>query len=256
MALLEVRRLFFAYPAARGVRRPSNEAAVLTNISFTLRKGESLAVVGESGSGKSTLARIVAGLLKPERGSVFFEGRTPSSYIETGKPSPIQLVFQNYSLALNPFLTVREIISEGLWGVDVKNPEREVRRLLGSVQLSETLADARPSNLSGGEKQRVSIARAIAARPALLVLDEPTSSLDAVTKAGILDCIAGIRIVHGIGILLITHDLEAAAETAERIGVLSRGELVELEPTTKLLRQPQHPFTRTLIEAMLPPARQ
>ena len=240
----------------RGVRGagPSRVEAV-AGVSFKLGPVETLGIVGGSGAGKSTLARLLLALERPDRGVVRFEGNPISEWPES-RVRPLrqrfQAVFQDPSLSLDPCLRVGTIIAEPLVahavGGTVERRKR-VADLLDQVGLPAIAADRRPSEFSGGERQRIAIARALATRPKLLILDEPVSSLDVSVQAQILDLIAELRKRHRIAVVLISHDLEVVREVCERVAVMHHGSFVEDGPTAKILENPQHEYTRALLEA-------
>jgi peptide/nickel transport system ATP-binding protein len=203
-------------------------------------------LVGESGSGKSTLTRVLVGLQRPTAGSVELAGAAP-----VPGAGRAQLVFQDPSAALDRRQTVGGALDEALRlarrrGVPVAGDD--VVRLLERVGLEPAHAARRPWQLSGGQRQRVVIARALAARPDLLVLDEPVSSLDAVVRAGVLDLLRSLR-ADGVALLVVSHDLAAVEALVDEVVVLHRGAVVESGPTADVLRTPQHPVTAALVAA-------
>jgi peptide/nickel transport system ATP-binding protein len=240
----------------RGVRGagPTTVEAV-AGVSFELEPLETLGIVGGSGAGKSTLARLILALERPDRGVVRFEGLPISAWPESGvRPlrQRFQAVFQDPSLSLDPCLRVGTIIAEPLVAHAIGNiaeRQKRVADLLDQVGLPAFAADRRPSEFSGGERQRIAIARALATRPKLLVLDEPVSSLDVSVQAQILDLIAGLRREHQIAVVLISHDLEVVREVCERVAVMHRGAFVEEGPTAHILENPRHPYTNALVNA-------
>jgi peptide/nickel transport system ATP-binding protein len=240
----------------RGVRGtgPSTIEAV-AGVSFQLDPVETLGIVGGSGAGKSTLARLLLALEYPDRGIVRFEGHPISEWPES-RVRPLrrkfQAVFQDPSLSLDPCLRVDTIIAEPLVAHAIgnnTNRRKRVADLLDQVGLSASAADRHPSEFSGGERQRIAIARALATGPKLLILDEPVSSLDVSVQAQILDLIAELRQQHQIAVVLISHDLEVVREVCERVAVMHHGVFVEEGPTAQVLERPQHQYTRALLEA-------
>jgi peptide/nickel transport system ATP-binding protein len=240
----------------RGVRGtgPSTIEAV-AGVSFQLDPVETLGIVGGSGAGKSTLARLLLALEYPDRGIVRFEGHPISEWPES-RVRPLrrefQAVFQDPSLSLDPCLRVDTIIAEPLVAHaigDTADRRKRVADLLDQVGLSASAADRHPSEFSGGERQRIAIARALATGPKLLILDEPVSSLDVSVQAQILDLIAELRQQHQIAVVLISHDLEVVREVCERVAVMHHGVFVEEGPTAQVLERPQHQYTRALLEA-------
>lgn len=229
----------------------------VAGVDLQVARGETLAIVGESGSGKSTLARIMVGLDLPTAGTVLFEGeplRTDSLQWRRAFALRVQLVFQSASYALNPLKTVRSAVAEPLRVHGVARAERaeRVRELLEMVELrpSESFASRYPRQISGGQRQRVVIARAMALNPALLVADEPVSSLDVSVRNQILNLMLDLKEKFKFTMVLITHDLSVARGMADRIAVMRRGELVEVGPADEVLDRPSHSYTQALLEAV------
>ena len=225
------------------------------DVSFTLNRGECVALVGESGSGKTTIARTIAGLHPIDGGQIMsYDESLPAqarrrSIIECRR---IQIVFQDPSDALNPRHTVRGAIgrpAQVLRGLSRRDADDEADRLLGLVRLPQGLGDRYPTELSGGERQRVGIARALAAEPEVMICDEITSALDVSVQAAVLSLIAELRESLGLSILLITHDLGVVSTIADQVLVLDRGLIVESGDTPTLLTHPEHPYTRSLLAA-------
>jgi peptide/nickel transport system ATP-binding protein len=229
--------------------------AAVREVSFQAAAGECLAVVGASGSGKTTVARCVVGLHRPRRGNMLLDGRPLAPRARDRLPEArrrIQIVFQDPFGSLNPRHRVVDAVARPariLRGVDPEQARGEALDLLEMVRLPRSVARVYPPQLSGGERQRVAIARALAARPDLVVCDEITSSLDASVQAAVLDLLAGLRADLGMAILLISHDLGVVASIADRVLVLEEGSVREEGPTARVLRRPEHPSTRRLVEA-------
>lgn len=213
----------------------------LLDIDLDVTAGQSLAVVGESGSGKSTLLRVVAGLIRPDRGVV--------ENLAGGRP---QMVFQDAGASLTPWLTVGELIGERLEreGITGTARARRVEDVLDVVGLSGEVSRFRAASLSGGQRQRVAIARAIVIPPPILLCDEPTSSLDASLAATVLNLLNRFRREFGFAMLFVTHDLTVARLVADRITVMYLGKVVEAGPVEKVLDRPAHPYTRALLAAV------
>ncbi|MBA4025154.1 MAG: ABC transporter ATP-binding protein [Gordonia sp.] len=240
-------------------RRSIAGTAALTDISVDLRPGEILGLVGESGSGKSTIGRIVAGLIRPTSGTAAHDGAV---YNIAGDGLPkltpatrtaIQMVFQDPYASLNPRRTVASTLSEPLQlhGSPGSGELREsLEKLLTQVGLSWDLLPRYPAQLSGGQRQRVAIARAIALEPAVLVADEPVSSLDITTAQQIITLLRSLRDELGLAILFVSHDLGVVAALCDRVAVLSAGEVVETGSTAEVFDNPAHPYTRGLIESI------
>lgn len=225
------------------------------DLSLTIEPGETLAVVGESGCGKSTTAAVVAGLLPPTSGTVIVDG-TPLTD-RRRKPAlkrKIQMVFQHSDQALDRRWSVERAIAEPLRHLtDLDRSQRaaRVREVLADVRLDDTFLDRTPRTLSGGQAQRVAIARALACRPELVVLDEPTASLDHSVRGTQLRLLQRLQHEHGLSYLLITHDISSVQQIADRVVVMYRGSVMETGTTTEVLSSPAHPYTRALIGSIL-----
>ncbi|MGI9254583.1 MAG: oligopeptide/dipeptide ABC transporter ATP-binding protein, partial [Thermomicrobiales bacterium] len=252
--LLEIRGLQTHFPTRRGV------AKVLDGLDLTVGKGEIVGVVGESGSGKSVTGYSVIGLLKhPGRiagGQILYDGKDLTKLNDKGwealRGKEIAMIFQNPRSCLNPLLSVGDQISQVLHyrrGMSTSEARAETIRLLGTVHIPEP--DRRMNSythqLSGGMAQRVMIAMAISCRPRLLIADEPTTGLDVTTEHQILELLREMRDVTGAGIILITHDLNMAAEVCDRIAVMYAGTIVEQAPVLDFFSQPRHPYTLGLL---------
>lgn len=252
--LLEIRALNASY-AARGWRK--KKRAALIDISLELRRGETLAIVGESGSGKSTLARCLLGLQRVQSGTIHFAGKSlalDSSAEWLPLRRQLQIVFQDPYASLDPSMRIREVLLEPLQIHALGNSrnvrESRIHELLELVGLDESVLMRYPHQLSGGQNQRIAIARALAVDPLYLICDEATSALDAAHQSHILSLLQALQKQRGLGLLLITHDLRLVRACADRIGVLYRGALVELGDTETVLTTPQHPHTQSLLAAM------
>lgn len=244
------------------VRTDSNQRLkVLDEVSLEVRPGEFVALVGESGSGKTLTTRLMMGLLDSScehiEGSVLFDGQTVSSPGHPGHPPlgrKVGAVFQDPTTALNPVMTVRAHLAEVLnehQALSRSEVESRSVELLGQVGIAEpALRMAQyPHQLSGGLCQRVMIALAIANRPALLIADEPTTALDATVQARILELIASIRRDLGTAVLMVSHDLSVVKAVADRVLVMKSGRIVEEGPLERVMKQPEHPYTRLLIDS-------
>ncbi|MFC3957946.1 ABC transporter ATP-binding protein [Halovivax cerinus] len=226
----------------------------VSDVSLTVDRGETLGVVGESGSGKSTLANLVTGLHTPTDGTVTIDGSPVGA--ATDRPADlladVGVVFQNASSSINPRMTVGDAIAEPLitqgWSADER--EERIAELLDLVELSDQHLDRYAHELSGGQAQRVSIARAIATEPRVLVLDEPVSALDVSVKGSILNLLMRIQAELDLTYLFISHDLSAVKHVADRIAVMYLGELMEVGPAADLFERPAHPYTQALLAAI------
>ncbi|MEU7990308.1 ABC transporter ATP-binding protein [Streptosporangium canum] len=234
-----------------GARRPA-----LDGVSLSVAPGEVVGVVGESGSGKTTLARCVAGLERPDAGTILLGGADCSDYGRMGRGAvrqarrTAQMIFQDPYSTLNPARTVGAALGEALWADGRPAAPDDVARLLESVGLGRDMAGMRPAGLSGGERQRVAIARAVAGEPRLLICDEPVSALDVSVQAQILGLLAELRERLSMAMLFITHDLAVVRQIADRIYVLESGRCVETGPAEQVLDAPTHPYTRALLASV------
>jgi peptide/nickel transport system ATP-binding protein len=226
---------------------------VLSDIAFTLGKGETLGLVGESGSGKTTLAKTLLGITAPDPGSVItISGKTAEAHVERRvfeMVKAVQIVFQNPDSALNRAHSVRQILSRAIARLG-GGPERaRLDALTGSVRLTAAQVAARPRQLSGGQKQRVAIARALAGEPELVVCDEPTSALDVSVQAAILNLLADLQAREGVSYLFISHDLKVVRFISDRIAVLYLGRMMEIGASDEVFDGPHHPYTEALLSA-------
>lgn len=248
--VMSVRGLTKIYPTPEG-----DDIVAAEDVTFDLHRSESLALVGESGSGKSTVARMCVGLETPSAGEVFFDsaGAGGAEERSTGRSRVVQMVFQDPATSLDP----RQKIGRGL--VELLVVGRGLDRCAAAVRSVELLervgldarhATVRPGMLSGGQRQRVAIARALALEPEVLILDEAVSALDVSVQAQILNLLAEIRASGPIAFLFITHDLAVVRQVADSAIVMRRGHIVESGPVDRVLDEPRHDYTRTLIDAI------
>ena len=226
---------------------------VLKDISFTLSKGETLGIAGTSGAGKTTLIRILMQLLRPDGGVVLYHGLDLGEL--SGKEMlaarrTMQMIFQNPAAELHPRMTIRESIEEPsrLYGKMDRFEER-MQEMLSRLQLRRELLSRYPAELSGGELQRVALARLLLISPEVLILDEPTSMLDVSVQAEILTLLQELQEEQKIAYLFISHDLDVLAAMARRVGILSAGRLVEIGAAEDVLHHPQHPYTQELVSS-------
>ncbi len=251
MSLLELHDVEVAY-----TRRGREPVRAVAGASLALSPGEIVGLVGESGCGKSTLARAAAGLVAPSEGSIEFDGRPQAPLGRRARPRHdvgLQLVFQDPYSSLNPRRRIGSQLADALRINDLAAPAERARRvagLLAEVGLPESAVDSYPHQFSGGQRQRLAIARALAAQPTALVLDEPLSSLDASAQAQVANLLVRLCREHQIAMLLISHDLAIVRQIADRISVMYLGVIVESGPTATLWNDPQHPYTRALIAAI------
>ena len=228
------------------------------DVSFAVRKGETLALVGESGCGKSTIARLIVGLYAPSRGRIEFDGveiSDPSASAATaGMRRRMQMIFQDPFASLNPRWRVHDIVAEPIIVLNIIENKNQVRdrvaELLTQVGLAPEDGRKYPHEFSGGQRQRISIARALSGRPEFLVCDEPTSALDVSVQAQILNLMSELQSRLGLTYLFISHNLAVVSHVADRIGVMYLGRLVEIADADELFARPRHPYTRMLLDAV------
>ncbi|ARE39001.1 ABC transporter ATP-binding protein [Rhodovulum sp. P5] len=246
-------KAFAARGGMFGVTRRAVKA--VDNLSFALRRGETLGVVGESGSGKTTVSRIVTRLLEADSGAVEVAGKdllacTPRQLRDMRRD--IQMVFQDPMASLNPRKRVEDIIAQGpiVHGADPKAARQKARDLLELVELSPAAATRYPHEFSGGQRQRIGIARALAMEPKVIVADEPVSALDVSVQAQVLRLLADLRDRLHLSLLFVTHDLRVAAQLCDRVIVMQKGEIVESGVTAELFADPRHPYTQQLLASI------
>jgi peptide/nickel transport system ATP-binding protein len=229
---------------ARGIVKSFGRHRVLDEVDLTIRAGETVALVGESGSGKSTLGRILVGLERPDAGELLAEGRP----VKPGPRAGVGMIFQDPYDSVDPRMNVRRIVAEPLGR---RAPQERVRAMLDDVGLAGLGLDERVDHLSGGQRQRLCIARALIADPDVVVCDEATAALDAVTRTRVLDLLLRLQARRGVGMLFITHDLDVATRFADRICVLESGRIVEEGAAETVRADPQHPYTQRLFASAL-----
>jgi oligopeptide/dipeptide ABC transporter ATP-binding protein len=255
--LLSVSNLTTVFETASG------PLAAVNDVSFHIRTGETLGLVGESGSGKSVTALSIMRLVQPPgriaAGRIVFKGRNLLTVSERDmqavRGADISLIFQEPATALNPVFTIGDQIGETLV-VHRRATKREAKRraieMLEAVRIPDPAArvDDYPHQLSGGMRQRVLIAMALACRPSLVIADEPTTALDVTIQAQVLDLLREMKSAFNLSLLLITHDLGVVAETADRVAVMYAGRIVETGPVRAIFHDPQHPYTRGLLASI------
>ena len=255
--LLRVTDLVRHYPMPReSLFGPVQTVKALNGVSFTVEAGRSLGIVGESGSGKSTIARIVMALDAPTSGSVELLGRDlhtiPKSELRAARRD-FQMVFQDPYGSLDPRQTVARIVAEPLEALAETGRAEQRERAsesLSAVGLRTTDLDKYPHEFSGGQRQRIAIARALITRPKLIVADEPVSALDVSVQAQVLNLMQDLQQQFGISYLLISHDLAVVNHLCDDVAVVWKGKIVEQGAPERLFRDAQHPYTRSLLEAV------
>ncbi|MFQ5942871.1 MAG: ABC transporter ATP-binding protein [Anaerolineales bacterium] len=236
------------------IRRVPVTVKAVDGVFFQVHRGETFGLVGESGSGKSTIAYITVGMYQPTEGTMYFEGQ---DLFVNGLDRPgalrkqIQIVFQDPGSSLNPRRTIRQILELPL---QIHRPQadrlQEVMRLLDMVELPVEYMHKYPQMLSGGEKQIVAIARALATEPSLIILDEPTSALDVSVQGKIINLLLRLQEELGLTYLFITHDLSLMRNVASRVGIMYLGKICEVAEAAQFFQDPQHPYTQMLLSSI------
>lgn len=259
--LIRVSELVKDFPNTDRTRRLSGIGVTraIDKLTLAIRRGESLGIIGESGSGKTTLGRCIVGLERPTSGSINFEDL--DLRIDRSRPSPtwfrhVQIVFQDSFGAMNPRYTVRAVLDEPLRLLDSLSPEDRAARIedmMREVRLEPRLLAVTRHELSGGQAQRVNIARALIVQPRCIVLDEPVSSLDASIRGGILRLLRQVSNRYGVTYLYISHDLDTVELVCDRVAIMNRGSVVEVGPTSTIFNSARHPYTKRLLASRLTP---
>jgi len=257
--LLTVRDLRVRYPVAGKLislidRNRQSHVDVVHGVSLDIRRGETVAVVGESGSGKTTLAMALCGLAPVFDGDVRFCGdampKSRDQYLQPDRRR-IALMFQDPVGSLSPRMTVRKLLGEPfrIHGDRTDDPDRAAMELLAMVGLSSEFADRYPHQLSGGQARRVCLARALAQKPDLLIADEPTAGLDVSIQGEVLNLLSGLQQELGLGIMIITHNLNIVRHVADQMAIMYLGRFVEQGLTEHVFQRPRHPYTAALLAA-------
>lgn len=254
--ILTIDNLTKRFPAASDIfGRSTAFVSAVDNVSLTVQRGETLALVGESGSGKSTLARLVLRLIEPTSGSVRFDGQdvlnSNKSQMQQFRRKA-QIIFQDPFESLDPRMKGEAIVAEGMPGLGRSRKERKARiaELLDLVQLPADAARRFPHEFSGGQRQRLSIARALAVDPIFVVADEPVSALDVSMQSQILNLMCDLQDRLGLTYLFISHDMSVIRHMADRVAVMYLGRIVEIGPASEVFTNPIHPYTQALLSAV------
>ena len=259
--MLDVRHLSKVFPIRRNLKQfiqnePKEYVRAVEDVSFQIRKGETLGLVGESGCGKSTLSRTILRLYRPDDGMILFHGvgdlaRTEGENLKAARRK-MQMVFQDPYSSLNPSMTIRQMFYEILKVYRLcpkEQRESTVLELLKQVGIPENALDKHPSDFSGGQRQRICIARALVMKPELIIADEPVSALDMSVQAQIINLLLELKTQRNLTMLFISHDLRVVQYLCDRVMVMYLGRIVEMGRAEEIFRQPAHPYTRILMDA-------
>jgi len=257
--ILEVKNLKMYFPVGSGFlsRKPVGYVKAVDDVSFTVKRGETLGLVGESGCGKTTTGRAILQLYKPTAGQVIFDGQDLTSMntkTMRGMRREMQVIFQDPYSSLNPRMTAGNIIGEPLivHGLVANKTEYrdKVADLLTNVGLNPYMADRFPHEFSGGQRQRIGVARALSVSPKFIVADEPVSALDVSIQAQIINLLEDLQEQFNLTYLFIAHDLSVVRHISDRVGVMYLGHLVEMAERNEIYRNPIHPYTKALLSAV------
>ena len=248
--LLEVKGLTKTFKS----RGKKEVQTAVDHVSFSIEKGTSFGLIGESGSGKTTIGRMILHLIEPDEGTILYDGLELSKKYMHPFRRKIQIIFQNPQGSLDPNFTIYDSVAEGIRSNHLAKTQEEEREkvlsLLNRVGLSETDAEKYPHEFSGGQLQRVVIARALAVDPDLVICDEPVSALDVSYQAQIINLLMDLQEERNITYLFISHDLSVVMAFCDRIGVLYHGKLVEIGTAEEIALRPQHEYTKALLQAI------
>lgn len=257
MNLVEIRELRRQFTQKNGLFGTVSKVNAVNDVTLNVVQGEVLALVGESGSGKSTLGRLVARLDTPTSGDIRYKGE-PVAALKGRELRQfrrhVQMIYQDPFSSLNPHMRIRSMLAEPLKIHNLvqgrHQTDARIEQLMSAVGLSPTLADRFPHEFSGGQRQRLSIARALAVEPEFIVADEAVSALDVSTQAQVVNLLSKLKREFRLTVLFISHNLAVVQNVADRVAVLYLGRLLELAPTSDLFRRPLHPYTRSLLSAI------
>lgn len=254
--LFEISDLYLQYNSKKGVSGREEKVNALNGVDLSIKRGEILAIAGESGCGKSTLAKALIRLEKYQRGTIKFEGKDLSHLsaqeMKTFRQK-VQMVFQNPYASLNPKMKIYEILEESLvvnTGLSKEARRDVILEKISQVGLDETCLDKYPHEFSGGQRQRIAIARALVLDPVCIVADEPVSALDVSIQAQIINLLNDLKEKYKLTIIFISHDLRVIKYLADRVVVMYLGEIVELADAKELFKNPKHPYTKALLNAI------
>lgn len=238
-------------------KTPMGDLHAVDDVNITMEKGKTLGVVGESGCGKSTLGRTILRLLEPTSGQILYKGEDILKYDKAKMHEMrknMQIIFQDPYASLNPRMTVSEIIAEPIKVcetiTDKNKLDKKVNELMDTVGLANRFVNTYPHELDGGRRQRIGVARALALEPEFIVCDEPVSALDVSIQAQILNLMMDLQDERGFSYMFITHDLSVVKHISTEIAVMYLGQCVELAPSKELFRNPLHPYTQALLDAI------
>ncbi|MCM3549729.1 oligopeptide ABC transporter ATP-binding protein [Niallia circulans] len=256
--LLDVRHLSKTFPLKKSKTNKAPSFKAVDDVSFQVFKGETLGIVGESGSGKSTVAKMILQLLEPTNGEIYFLGQNLANQSKAESKATkrrMQAVFQDPYASLNPRMRAKELVTEPLIlhkQLNKKNRDDKALELLHEVGLSEQHLNRFPHEFSGGQRQRLSIARAIALKPDLIICDEAVSALDVSIQAQILKLLKSLQTSYGLSYIFIAHGLPTVKQLSNRVAIMHKGKIVEIGETNDIFQSPKHTYTKSLLKAVPP----